>query len=102
MIKHVIIWKLKEEYSFAEKESIKANAKLNLESLVGKIRGLTALNVRVSGLLSSSADMMLDSTFDSFDALREYKKAPEHVKVADTFVRPFVEIRLCFDYELKE
>ncbi len=99
MIKHVIIWKLKEEYSFSEKQLIKAKAKLNLESLVGKIKGLTSLTVRIDGLLSSNADMMLDSTFETVEDLNAYKTAPMHVSVADTFVRPFVETRSCFDYE---
>lgn len=100
MVKHVIIWKLKDEYSFAEKQNIKANAKLHLESLVGKINGLVALNVQISGLLTSTGDMMLDSTFVDFAALQAYSKAPQHVAVADTYVRPYTAVRSCFDYEI--
>lgn len=29
-----------------------------------------------------------------------YQKHPEHVKAADTYVRPYTEIRMCMDFEL--
>ena len=43
---------------------------------------------------------MLDSTFESAEALKGYSKNPAHVAVADTRVRPFVETRLCLDFEI--
>lgn len=102
MIRHVIIWTLKDGYSFADKQLIKAKAKKNLESLVGKIEGLKSLVVTVAGLNSSTGDMMLDSVFADVNALNRYKTSKEHVTVADTFVRPYVAVRSCFDYELFE
>ena len=45
MVKHVILWKLKEEYSEAEKESIKAGIKEGLEGLAGQIPGLVEIHV---------------------------------------------------------
>ncbi|MDE6892531.1 MAG: Dabb family protein, partial [Lachnospiraceae bacterium] len=46
----------------------------------------------------SNADVMLDSAFESEEALRGYATHPAHVKVADTKVRPYTEIRLCLDF----
>ena len=43
---------------------------------------------------------MLDSTLESPDALKGYAVHPAHVAVADTYVRPFTEVRLCLDYEI--
>ena len=43
---------------------------------------------------------MLDSTFESFDALKAYSKQTEHVKVADEKVRPFTASRACLDFEV--
>ena len=40
MIKHVIIWNLKEGYTAEEKEAIKKDIKESIESLNGKIPGL--------------------------------------------------------------
>lgn len=100
MIKHIILWKLKEEYSESEKESIKAGIKSGLEGLLGEIEGLTEIKVYTNGLASSNADLMLDSTFVSEDALKAYAVHPAHVKVADEKVRPFTQTRSCLDFEV--
>ena len=99
MIKHVILWQLKPELSDVEKATVKADAKKHLESLYGKIDGLKYIKVNINGLASSNADMMLDSGFESEEALKNYAVHPEHVKVADTFVRPFTASRSCLDFE---
>ena len=98
MIKHIILWKLK-DFSESEKEQIKKNAKEGLESLKGKIDGLIDIKVNINGLETSNCDMMLDSTFKSFEDLKNYSVNPEHVKIADTFVRPFTASRSCLDFE---
>ncbi len=100
MVKHVILWKLKDEYSTQEKERIKADIKAGLESLAGKIPGLMEIHVNINGLPSSNADLMLDSTFESADALKGYSTHPEHVAVADGKVRPHTAERVCLDYEI--
>lgn len=41
MVKHVILWKLKEEFSAEEKQQIKAGIKEGLEGLAGQIPGRT-------------------------------------------------------------
>ncbi len=100
MVKHIILWKLKDELSSEEKISVIKNIKEQLESLDGKIPGLTEIIVRTKPLASSNADVMLDSTLESEDALKGYQSHPKHVKVADTYVRPYTEVRMCMDYEL--
>lgn len=100
MVKHIILWKIKETYSEAEKETIKAEAKAALEALVGVVPGLTYMQIHTKGLPSSNADMMLDSTLVDEAALKGYAVHPAHVEVADTKVRPFMETRLCLDYEV--
>ena len=99
MVKHIILWKLKEGYSAEEVKGIKENAKRELEGLVGKIDGLETLTLEISGLPSSTADMMLNSDFVSAEALAGYSKNPIHCAVADAFVRPYTALRLCLDFE---
>ena len=99
MVRHVILWQLKEEYSEAEKETIKTEIKSGLEGLLGKIPGLLSLQVQTEGLASSNADLMLDSSFTDKDALKGYAVHPEHVKVAEQKVRPYTKSRVCMDYE---
>ena len=100
MVKHVILWTLKDEFDAEEKERIKAGIKEGLEGLKGKIRGLLEVQVNTNGLPSSTADLMLDTTFESAEALKGYSTHPEHVAVADSKVRPFTATRACLDYEI--
>ncbi len=55
MVKHVILWTLKDEFSEDEKANIKAGIKEGLESLKGKIPGLVEIKVNINGLSSSNA-----------------------------------------------
>lgn len=98
MIKHVILWKLKESMSEEEKSAARAEAKRRLESLNGKIDGLVSLKVVAAPLPSSSADMMLDSEFVSAEALAGYQANPLHLEAAG-YVRSVVEARLCLDFD---
>ncbi|MBQ6908171.1 MAG: Dabb family protein [Clostridia bacterium] len=95
MVKHIILWKLKEEYNNAE---IKQGIKNGLEGLSGKIPGLLEIKVETDRLESSNADVMLYSVFEDEDALKGYSSNPIHVEVADSKVRPFTKTRLCMDF----
>lgn len=98
LIKHVILWKIKEEYSPEQRKAIKENAKRELEGLVGRIEGLLTLKIEIEALPSSNADLMLMSEFKDEAALRAYAAHPAHNAVADTYVRPFMCQRLCLDF----
>lgn len=102
MVKHIILWQLKDELTTTEKEKIKAEIKEGLEGLQGKIPGLTDIKVNINGLESSNADLMLDSTFEDEASLKGYSVHPEHVKVADSKVRPYTKTRVCLDFESAE
>ncbi len=100
MVKHVILWQLKDELSDAEKQSVKSGIKEGLEGLKGQIEGLVDIQVNTKGLASSNADVMLDSTFVDEAALKAYAVHPAHVAVADGKVRPYTKTRMCLDYEV--
>ncbi len=100
MIKHVILWTLKDEYSKEEKEKILSEMKDSLENLQGQIPGLLDIRVYTKGLPSSNADVMLDSSFESEEALKNYAVHPIHVEAANTKVRPFTASRSCLDFEV--
>ena len=101
MVKHIIIWTLKETKTEQEKEQIKAGIKEGLEQLAGKIPGLLEIHVTTQGLKSSNTDLMLDSTFRDEASLNGYTVHPEHMEVALNKVRPYVAVRACFDYEIR-
>lgn len=100
MVKHVILWTLKAELTEEEKVKIKQEIKIGLEGLAGKIAGLREIKVNINPLPSSNADLMLDSAFESEQALKDYAVHPLHVKVANEKVRPYTETRTCLDYNV--
>lgn len=97
MVRHVILWKIKDEYA-DKKNEIRKGIKEGLEGLVGIVPGLLKVNVQTEMLESSNADVMLYSELESEEALKGYQNHPAHVKVADEKVRPFMQTRLCMDY----
>ena len=84
MIKHIVMWKLKE---FAEGKTKAENAlimKESLERLVGIVPEIKSLQVGINEKTSDMAyDAVLISTFEDTDALARYKVHPEHVKVSN-------------------
>ena len=100
MVRHVILWKLKEDLSKEEKENVKKGAKEHLEGLLGKVPTLRAVQVHIDPLESSNCDMMLETLFDDEEGLRAYAVHPAHVDAANTFVRPYTAQRVCIDFKV--
>jgi hypothetical protein len=99
MVKHIILWKLRSELSAEEKVQVAHAIKEGLEGLQGQVPGLIDIHVQADGRLdSSNADIMLDSTLESEEALKAYAVHPAHVAVANGIVRPNTEVRMCLDY----
>lgn len=97
MVKHIILWKLKDEHNTDE---VKAGIKASLEALSGVVPGLVEIKVQTEKLDSSNVDVMLYSVLESEEALKGYATHPAHVKAADTYVRPFTETRSCIDFNV--
>jgi hypothetical protein len=63
--------------------------------------GLIHAVVNIEGrLATSNADVMLDATLESPEALRGYAQHPDHLAVANGKVRPYTASRACLDYEI--
>ena len=99
MVKHVILWTLKDELSDAQKADVKNGIKEGLEGLKGQIPGMIDIKVNINPLPSSNCDLMLDSSFEDEASLKGYAVHPAHVAVADGKVRPYTASRTCMDYE---
>ncbi len=98
MVKHIILRTLKEEFNT---DKVKSEMKTALEGLVGVVPGLIKMEIDINPLESSNVDVLLYSEFESAAALKAYSHHPAHVKVADTYVRPFSKVRTVYDYEVE-
>lgn len=98
MVHHIVMWKFKSEIGESEKPALKKAMKEQLEGLVGKVPGLLSLQFVAEPVPSSTHDIALVSTLEKAEDIAVYATHPEHAKVADTYVRPFVTERACLDY----
>lgn len=99
MVKHIIIWTLK-EMPEDEKAKVKEGIKSGLEGLKDLVPQIKDIKVVIDHLPSSTGDLMLDSTFESAEDLAGYSKHPAHVAVANEKVRPYTANRACLDFEI--
>lgn len=98
MVNHIVMWKFKPEIEAAKKESIKKEMEANLKALVGKVPGLLSVEFVSNPIPSSTHDIALVTTLEKEEDIGAYAVHPEHVRVADTYVRPYVMERACLDY----
>ena len=100
MIKHIVLWKLKDHAEGADKNQNAQKMKSALEALKSKIPQIRHIEIGMNFLPSDAAyDVALYSEFASAQDLEIYQKHPEHLKVAD-FVGKVREQRAVVDYNI--
>ena len=100
MVKHIVMWSFKEGITEEKKTELKAQIKEHLEGLVGVVPGLLKAEVVTDLLPSSTRDLCLITELESAQALADYVVNPNHVHIADTYVRPNVCNRVAMDFEM--
>ena len=96
MIKHIVMWKFKDDVVEADKLEMKHL----LESLKGVVPSLVDIKIGMDvSSKEASMDMVLYTEFKSLEDLAAYAGHPEHLKVVE-FVKPLVCDRAVVDYEV--
>lgn len=95
MIRHIVCWKLVDENKAEHAQKIQSM----LEHLVGKVPGLLRLEVGINlpEAPSDNWDVVLNSDFESMEALDAYQVHPLH-KEAAAFIMTVRNQRVCVDY----
>ena len=93
MVKHIVVYKLKEGVQKGDAVKIIASV---LEPLVGKIPGLLHLEIRPC---FQGMDYALYSEFESRKALEDYAVHPLHQEAKKQF-HHFINTRVAADYEV--
>ena len=99
MVKHVVMFKLKEFASPEEKQAKLDEIKLGLESLIDKIDVLRKIEVKFNTNPEETWDFILITELDSLADVNTYANHPEHLAVAKTIIGPVKADRACVDYE---
>jgi hypothetical protein len=99
MIKHIVIWRLKDRAEGNDRAENALIVKQRLESLAGRIPGMKAIEVGIDFSGSdASGDIVLYSEFSGREALDAYQKHPEHLAMKD-FIGNVTQERRVVDYD---
>jgi hypothetical protein len=100
MIKHIVMWKLKEHAEGAGRQANAVKMKALLDGCAGLVPGmLTFEAVLAQPGLEATYDVVLYSEFADRAALDAYQEHPDHVAIKP-FIASVREQRQCMDYEV--
>lgn len=98
MIKHIVMWKLKDEAEGALKAENAKKMKEMLEALPAQISNIVDLQVGINEN-GGEYDAVLVTTFASYEDLKTYDQHPAHQQVR-AFVRAVAAGRAAVDYTI--
>lgn len=99
MVRHIVMFKLKEFATPAQKMAKLQEIKNGLESLIQIIEVLRSIRVDFNCNPEESWDLILTTELDTLEDVKKYAMHPEHVTVAKELIGPFKTDRACVDYE---
>ena len=100
MIKHIVMWKFKDEAEGLTKTENIQKVKSMLEALPQKIDFIREMHVEVNvNPKEGMFDAMLISAFDSIEDVEKYRVHPEHKKFS-SYVALIKTDRASVDYEI--
>ena len=99
MIKHIVLFKLKDSFTADERTEALKKVKRNFESLIEKIQEIHFYEVGINISESPKAwDVAINSEFKSLEDLKKYSDHPAHRKAVE-YNSQFSQDRVVVDYE---
>ena len=98
MVKHIVMFKLKETLSAEEKLDVMNRFKAAIEALPAQIDIIRKVFVGFNINEAEQWDICLESEFDSLDDVKVYAAHPAHVAAAG-ILKDAKQDRACVDYE---
>lgn len=98
MVKHIVLFKLKEELPATEKQAVMNQFKEAIEALPAKISVIRKIEVGLNANPAEAWDIALYSEFDSLEDVKTYAVHPDHV-AAGKLLADVKLNRACVDYE---
>lgn len=98
MIRHIVCYKLKDPT-----DEVKQKTKEIFLSMQGRVPELKSVTVGIDELHSErSFDIVLDVTFDSFEAMASYQRNDYHVSVVKKHVHSVKESSVSVDFTIPD
>ena len=99
MIRHIVMFKLKEFATPADKQAKMQEIKTGLEALLDKIDVLRMIRVDFNVNPAETWDIILTTELDTLEDVSTYANNPEHVAISKGIIGPVKADRACVDYE---
>ena len=99
MVKHIVLFKLKDEVPETDKLVVMNKFKEAIEALPAKISVIRKIEVGLNMNPGDSWHIALYSEFDNLDDVKFYATHPDHV-AAGKIIAEAKESRSCVDYEI--
>src|SRR6478672_8988089 len=100
MLKHIVMWNLKDEAEGSSKAANAQKIKELLDACAGIVPGILKFEVALAQPgLEATYDVVLYSEFADRAALDAYQDHPQHVALKP-FIGAVREARQCMDYEI--
>lgn len=98
MIKHIVMWKFKDQAEGADKAANLRRAKELLDACADIVPGTLAFEVALAQPgLEATYDLLLYSVFEDAEALTAYQRHPQHQALMP-FLGAVRQERQCMDY----
>lgn len=98
MVKHIVLFKLKESLSTEKRWEVMTAFKKAIEALPARIDFIKHIEVGLNANPAEQWDIALNSDFETMDEVRAYAAHPDHVAAA-SILGPYKDSRACVDYE---
>ena len=99
MIRHIVMWDFPDEDEGRSRREIVAEVRQRLLACAGIVEGMSSFRVvEPQAGCEASFDLLLDSEFDSPEALRAYATHPTHQAVGE-LIAATRRARYAFDYD---
>ena len=98
MVKHIVLFKLKETLSESEKTDIMNRFKVAIEALPQQIHFIRQVFVGLNCNPDEKWDICLESTFDTLEDVKAYSVHPAHLAAAG-IIKDAKADRSCVDFE---
>lgn len=96
MVRHIVSWNFKDEVSAERRAELTKELGAAFPTLLGKVPGLTKVEVGAPPLTSSNCDLALYCEMEKEEDLAVYRDHPAHVAIAE-IVRANCKERRCVD-----
>ena len=101
MLKHIVMWQLKDHAEGADKAANALKMKALLDACAGIVPGMLKFETAIAAPgLEATYDVVLYSEFSSSAALDAYQEHPQHVALKP-FIGAVRQARQCMDYEIQ-